>query len=248
MRVAFFVNRDVHALIALGHLKDVLARHSAAIFLSGGVGKPPEIEELDQLRLLEQELPFRLDPRGFERFGVPCTLENRPNSEEALERLRVFAPDAVVSIRYGRIFKGEFLKIPKLGVLNLHSGILPDYRGVLATFRALSDDAAEIGATLHFITDPGIDTGPIVEVARLPVERNRSFFAHVLALYGPGAGLIREALERLESGGTLPTKPQSPDEGRYFTYPTKEDVEAFLKKGFRFFRASDVRELFERFG
>jgi methionyl-tRNA formyltransferase len=246
VKIAFFLNRDVHALEAMHHLKDVLERHEAAIFLSGGVGKPPAVEELDQLRLVEQELPFRLDPDAFERLGAPCAMENAPNAPEALARLTELAPDVVVSIRYGRIFKGDFLGIPKLGVLNLHSGVLPDYRGVLATFRALLDDAPEIGATLHFITDPTIDTGPIVGIARRPVAKERSLFAHVLGLYEPGAELVRKALALLDAGQGLDATAQRPDEGRYFTYPTAEEVAAFLAKGYRLFRASDVRELLAR--
>jgi methionyl-tRNA formyltransferase len=248
VKIVFFLNRDFHALTAMRQLRDVLERHSAAIFLSGGVGKPPAGEELDQLRLIEQELPFRLDPAAFEKFRVPCAIENQPNSKEALDRLTSFAPDVVVSIRYGRIFKDELLKVPRLGVLNLHSGILPHYRGVLATFRALSDDATEIGATLHFITDATIDTGPIVGIARLPVDRDRSLFRHVLGLYEPGARLIRGALDRLAAGEALESTPQSPDEGRYFTYPTADEIAVFLGKGYRFFRASDVREILEARG
>ena len=93
-----------------------------------------------------------------------------PNSPESLDRMRRFAPDLAVSLRYGRVLREDFLAIPPLGVLNLHSGCLPHYRGILATLRALVAGNPIIGPTLHWITDGTIDTGAIVGIAEVPVQ------------------------------------------------------------------------------
>ena len=69
----------------------------------------------------------------------------------ALQKLRDVRADLLISIRFGMILGTEALGLPPRGVLNLHSGLLPQYRGVLATFRALLNGDAEIGCTLHWI-------------------------------------------------------------------------------------------------
>ncbi|MEO7963002.1 MAG: formyltransferase family protein, partial [Gemmatimonadaceae bacterium] len=119
--------------------------------------------------------------------------------------MRDLAPDLVVSIRYGAIFKSRFLAIPRLGVLNLHSGQLPTYRGVLATFRALAAGEKEIGMTVHYISDGTIDTGAIVAVTRTPVDRTRSLFWHIAQVYGPGIEALGDAVQRVLRGEVLAT-------------------------------------------
>lgn len=264
MNIALFLNRDIHSNVALNLLLDTLDGHRAWVFLSEGVGRPPAVPELDQLRFLEQDLPNRylfplleaLDPDGTgayltfgqiaRRWGFPVTVENAPNDPVALERLRALDLDLVVSIRYGKIFKQPFLAMPRLGVLNLHSGVLPDYRGVLATFRALADGGA-VGCTLHYIDDATIDTGPVVHVARMPGGRSRSLFGHVLGVYPIGAAALADAVATLAGGGTLHTTPQPPGTGAYYTYPTADEVAAFLAKGYRIFHVAEVRNLLDRY-
>ena len=51
-----------------------------------------------------------------------------------------------------------------LGVLNLHSGKLPDYRGVMATFRAMMAEDETLFSTVHWIDDKTIDTGRILSM------------------------------------------------------------------------------------
>jgi len=260
MNIAFFLNRDIHANVALSVLVGALREHRVAVFLSEGVGHAPDLPALDLLRLIEQDIPNQLFPhveteaeeelrpfRAIERaLGTPFETLADPNAPSALERVRALAPDLVVSIRYGRIFKDDFLRIPRRGVLNLHSGLLPDYRGILATLRALLAGDDEIGCTLHFIGDSTIDTGPIVSEARLPVDPEGSLFGHILSLYEPGAGLVLDAVERLSHGENLATRPQ-PSGGAYFTYPTAREMAAFEKTGRPIFRPSEYRALLRRF-
>ena len=96
------------------------------------------------------------------RRGVQHVALLNPNSPEGIDTVRALAPDLIISVRYGIILRPPVLSVPRLGVLNLHSGLLPAYRGVLATFRALLRGDSTIGSTLHYITDRTIDTGPIV--------------------------------------------------------------------------------------
>ena len=126
-----------------------------------------------------------------------------------------------------------------MGVINLHSGLLPDYRGVMATFRAMLNGEKHIGTTLHYISDPGIDTGDIINTTSLAVEPDRSYLWHVLNLYPAACELLLHCVEQLAGGHSLDRRPQ-PLGGNYFSFPGEEDLQAFKQMGLRLF---DVEEI-----
>lgn len=267
MRIVFLVNRDVESNFALNLLMPELHRSTVAVFLSERVGtsRTMPARTLGQLAFIEQDLfndlvfplASQLDPSdgqfaGFEglqqRFGVPVQGLATLKDPATLQKLRDLRADLFVSIRFGKILDAEALAIPRLGVLNLHSGLLPEYRGVLATFRALLNGDGEIGCTLHWIDSPGIDIGAIVATARRPVAREHSLLWHILSLYRPGAGLIMDAIRRLEGGDPVIGKPQDPSAGAYFSFPTDDDLIRFTALGWRIFDREDVRELLDSYG
>ena len=157
--------------------------------------------------------------REVERHrGMQVVDLRRPNAGDGLALIQAFAPDLIVSIRYGAIFKAPVIAVPPLGILNLHAGILPAYRGVIATFRALMAGEKEIGCTLHYMTDGTIDTGAIVSQVRIPVDSRSSLFKHVLSLYPVGrfrssrmrshVSIVakRSTSTRSQAGHTTPTR------------------------------------------
>jgi methionyl-tRNA formyltransferase len=174
-------------------------------------------------------------------YATASALDGR----RALEAVRAFAPDLILSIRYGAIFRAPVIAVPRLGVLNLHAGVLPPYRGVIATFRALMHGDTEVGCTLHFITDATIDTGPVVGIARVPVHPGRSLLWHVLSLYPPGIAMVAAALAQLARGATPATTPQG--EGAYYSYPTAEEWAEFARRGWQVATAADLYEVFGRY-
>lgn len=87
-----------------------------------------------------------------------------PNSKETISFVTKLEPEIILSIG-SVILKDEFIGLPKKGVLNVHMGILPEYRGIGVTeWPILDSDSLEtinVGVTLHFI-ERGVDTGPIL--------------------------------------------------------------------------------------
>lgn len=269
MRILVCLNADLFAALAINRLLPALAGHDVHIALTQRVGGSSstdgEARQRRELRVAEQGFPigrlFPLIERAnlpddgtrlltlnelATRRGIPVTPLPKPNSEEGLAWVRDLAPDLVVSIRYGAIFKSRFLAIPRLGVLNLHSGQLPAYRGVLATFRGLAAGEQEIGTTVHYISDGTIDTGAIVAVTRTPVDRSRSLFWHIAQVYGPGVEALGSAVRRVLRGEELETTTQSG--GNYYTYPTPEEWDAFTAAGWNAVTLEDAVEEWEKFG
>ena len=262
MRIALLTNRDLHGNISVNLLRDALAGHEVALFLSEKVGNAqPALPELRVLGALETDLPATVvwplaEAAGrasearyltfrqiAESLGGPCEVLPHPNSPESLDRMRRFAPDLAISLRYGRILRDRFLEIPPLGVLNLHSGRLPHYRGILATLRALVAGDSTLGPTLHWITDGTIDTGAIVGIAEVPVQPGRSLLDHILSVYPPGVDMLKDAIRRLARGEPLPSTPQSPDEGNYYGFPAAEEFAALAERGFPLYEPVEYVDL-----
>ena len=266
MKILCCVNADVVSNVALNLLLPALRGHEVAVGLSSRVGAAPDTGEPQarrELRAAEQLLPMEVIFPLIERASLPddgrhltfaeierlrgirvTTLPN-PNRDAGLASLEAFAPDLILSIRYGAIFKAPAIAIPRLGILNLHAGLLPAYRGVLASFRALMAGERDIGCTLHYITDGTIDTGPIVGQAPVPADPQRSLFANVVSLYPSGVALMAKAVERLEARETLEARVQTG--GTYYSYPSAEEWDEFRRRGWRVAEASDFHELYAKY-
>lgn len=258
MKITLLANRDLASNFAMNLLlPELTERHELCVFLSshvgGGKAVPPELRELEFFeQTLWNELLFpalREKPPGMLRsfdqlgevIGRPIETLNRVNKPENLKVLRDTSPDLILSIRYGSILRDEAISLPKHGVLNLHSGVLPQYRGVMASFRALGNGDTELGTTLHYISDPSIDTGEIVGRTRLAVEDGRSYLWHVLQLYPGGCRLLLDTVEKIRLSQAVETRPQGGG-GAYYTFPTSEELQAFREAGHRLYDLDEITE------
>lgn len=263
MRILCCLNRDLASNLALNLLLPALVRHTVRVGLTEQVGRTPadEPQQRRELRVAEQTLPnltlFPLVERAalsdsgrnltfteIQRLrGISVDSLADPNRGPGLELVKSFAPDLILTIRYGAILKAPVIEIPPQGVLNLHSGILPAYRGILATFRAMLNNESEIGCTLHYIRDPSIDTGDIVAIHRQRLQREQSLLRNILDLYPPGIEMLCGALRTLEQGGALSSSIQQRDAGTYYSYPTAEEWDEFTRRGWRVADPSDLQQV-----
>jgi methionyl-tRNA formyltransferase len=266
VRILCGVNRDLESNYALNLLLPDLAlrKHVTRVVLSERVGKAVPPSGIKALRAVEQTIPndvvFPLAERflpptqralTFAEMGVHCDgvapVVADLNSADGLALIDAFAPDLIVTIRYGYILRAAAIARPQLGVINLHSGVLPEYRGILSTLYAINQGEADVGCTLHWIVDPSIDSGPIIAIARRPVEAGHSLLWHIMSLYPLGVPLILEAVRRLTSGEPLPKQPQEPGSGTYRSIPTAADIEALQARGVELFDAADIQDIVTRY-
>lgn len=260
MNITLLINRDLPACLALNHLLPRLAgQHRLTVFASDHVGANSERPEpLRLLKFFEQglftELLFPLLAErehhdgllGFEQLSTytsrPVTSLNGINTEAGLQTLRASEPDLVISIRYGGILRDEAISVAPQGVINVHSGLLPDYRGVMATFWALHNGATEIGTTTHYIDSSSIDTGPIIGETRLAVVPERSYLWHVLRLYPAACQDLAAIVDRIDRGETVSGRSQS-GAGDYYSFPDEAALEQFSARGHRLFDVDEIRDL-----
>lgn len=266
VRILVCVNRDIESNYALNLLLPELARakHTMRVVLSEHVGNQTAPAAIRALRSVEQAVPnemlFPLVARCVPPLGRPLTFDElhtysdgvplsavNLNAPDGLALLDSFSPEVVLTIRYGHILRERAIRHAKHGVINLHSGLLPEYRGILSTLYAIASGDADIGCTLHWIVDPGIDSGPIIAIARRPVEQGRSLLWHIMSLYPLGVPLIVETVRRLTSGEPVPRQSQESGGGTYRSTPTAADVDALTARGIELFDAHDLREILTRF-
>ncbi len=266
MNLVFLCNRDLASCLALNRLLPALLDdHDIQIALSARVGGNRVLPAaLQALKFVEQDLfndvifpqaearpdRSRTALNTFEELarlsGQPLLQWNRLNQTEELEQLRAMAPDLVICIRYGVILKTAALAIPRLGVINLHSGKLPDYRGVMASFWAMLNGESSLGTTLHYIDDASIDTGRVIAATELAIDSQRSYLWHVLALYEDGCEEILKAVACLSAGQTLPGIAQG-EGGTYYSFPDTGDLQRFTDKGLQLFDSDTLRRVCQQF-
>ena len=159
-----------------------------------------------------------------QQLGVPITTVTDVNQGSGFESMKAFQPDLMVSIRFGSILRPTAIKVPMFGVLNLHSGLLPEYRGVMATFWSMLHQQSRYGYSIHDIIDEGIDTGPVIDYEILPLDLNRDYLGQLLALYENAVPRLARIIKQREREGAPNRLSQEIASGRHYATPTESDV------------------------
>lgn len=160
-------------------------------------------------------------------------LSHNINNQNSIDILTKYAPDIIISILGNEIFKRPILDLPKKGCINLHTSLLPKYRGMMPTFWAMLNDEEEIGVSV-FLMDEGIDTGPIIAQSTIPINNSDTQKTLIKKTKKIGMQLILKSIDLMKSD-SLEFIKNDVQESSYYSYPTREDVRLFLKKGKKFF-------------
>lgn len=180
----------------------------------------------------------RLDPRRqvlrvLQARGIPVlSPKGSVNAPDFLDQLRALQPDLLISIAGNQIFKRPLIDLAPKGCLNLHTALLPKYRGLFPSFWVLRNGEAETGVSV-FMVDEGIDSGPILVQKRVAIQgmSQQDLIRHTKAL---GMEALLEAVQLIHQGGyTL--QPNEDQAMTYYRFPTRQDVRAFRAQGARFF-------------
>ncbi len=134
-----------------------------------------------------------------ERRGLPVLSPARLRGDPDVEAFAAHAADLAVVVAYGLILPPRVLDAPRLGCLNLHASLLPRWRGAAPIHRAVMAGDPETGVAVMRMEE-GLDTGPVGLEARTPIGPDETTGDLHDRLAGLGAGLMREALERLDAG------------------------------------------------
>ncbi|MDB4327497.1 formyl transferase [bacterium] len=262
MKILLLANKDIASNFALNTLfLTMQGQHQFQVLLSSTVGnnKQKKPQSLLDLAFFEQGLfnqilfpalqnnssPISGRRRSFNEFkalGIEVSDIHSINCQAGLKRVNKFAPDLIVSIRFGLILQTAVIAIPKFGVINLHSGELPTYRGVMATFRAMQQGDTECGTTVHYINNSGIDSGEIISISKQTLDYQRSYLHNTLSLYETGINDVVNAINDIETTGKCSSYSVN-SKGNYFSFPCEQELIDFQKRGHKLYEYQDVIDI-----
>jgi methionyl-tRNA formyltransferase len=189
--------------------------HYAMRFLATKINQSPTVATI-------------LRGQNVELFRLNCGV----NTESSLQQIRQLAPDLLISIAGNEIFRRPLIQLASKGCLNLHSALLPKYRGLLPSFWVLRFGERYAGVSV-FAVDDGIDSGPILVQKRFEIG-NMSQYDLIRHSKFIGMDAISEAVAIVMSGNVA-YLPNNDAEATYYSFPTAADVAEFLKAGARFY-------------
>lgn len=154
-------------------------------------------------------------------LGLAVYQPERIRAPEALERLRQIAPEIIVVVGYGQIIPQTIIDLPRFGIVNVHSSLLPKYRGAAPINWAIVNGETTTGVTTMRI-ERRLDTGDMLlrrETAIGPVETAPELAERLAPM---GAGLLIETLDGLAAGTVTPEK-QDEAQATYAPILKRED-------------------------
>ena len=165
------------------------------------------------------------------RNQIPCRVVHDVNAPEYVGEMRRVAPDLLVSVAASQIFKRDLLSVPRLACVNVHTGPLPAYRGMMPVFWQMYDKRKSITVTLHTMT-PDIDVGSVLLQREVPLNGDRNLDLVIRKMKREGARTLVELLDRYHTGSVRPVA-MNGHQAQYHSFPGRAEADRFRHMGYR---------------
>ena len=156
-----------------------------------------------------------------QKLGLPVLQPLKAKDESFIAQIRELTPNLMVVVAYGQILPQRLLDVPPHGCLNVHTSLLPKYRGAAPIQWAIADGEPETGVTIMKM-DAGLDTGPMLATRRTPILPGDDSQVLHDRLAQLGAELLAETIPGYVSGKIQP-QPQPAEGASYAAKIKKED-------------------------
>jgi methionyl-tRNA formyltransferase len=145
------------------------------------------------------------------------TLEQPPRQQtsEFAEKLRQMKTDLIFVWSYPMILPAEIIEIPRLGCVNVHLGLLPEYRGVNGIRHALLNGEEKTGVTIHFM-DAGIDSGDIIARISFPITAQDDIISLLQKSKAAGLHFLENGWRHV-AAGNVRAQPQDESKAKYYS-------------------------------
>jgi methionyl-tRNA formyltransferase len=190
---------------------------------------------VDFVRLLARYVKVKLRGDSIAKLArekgltvVPCS---SVNDEAYIEQVKRIDPDVIASVAAPEIFKRGILDAARLGCINIHSGRLPIYRGMMPNFWQLLHGEKTACVTVHEMVEK-LDAGGILGTLEWELKERDSLDRVITGTKRDGARLMMDVMLRMKRGEAVAT-PLDMSNKQYFSFPKPEDVKAFRRRGHR---------------
>lgn len=153
--------------------------------------------------------------------GLPVLQPTRARDVAFIEQLSQLQPDLIVVAAYGQILPQALLDLPRFGCLNVHTSLLPKYRGAAPIQWAILDGERETGVTIMRM-DAGLDTGGILTQATTPITPGDNAQTLHDRLAPLGGDLLVQTIPDHVAGRITP-RPQPAEGASYARKITRDD-------------------------
>ena len=141
------------------------------------------------------------------------------NNPEFLEEVKSLKPDIICVVAYGKILPQELLDIPKLGCINVHGSLLPEYRGAAPIQWAVLNGDKKTGITTMYM-NAGMDTGDMILKQETEIGEDETTGELWERLSVMGANLLVKTVKQIEQGNV--SRIPQPKEGTMAPMLSKE--------------------------
>ena len=135
--------------------------------------------------------------------------------DETYNLIKEYNPDLIVVVAYGMIIPKNIIDIPKFGIINVHSSLLPKYRGAAPIHAAIINGDDKTGVSIMYISE-GLDEGDVILTKETPIYLEDNLGTLHDRLKVLGAEGVKETIKLME-------------ENKVIRYPQDNSLATFVK-------------------
>ncbi len=154
------------------------------------------------------------------KMNIPVFQPVKINEASFLETLKNLNPDLAVVVGFGQILSQKLLDLPKLGMINVHFSLLPQYRGASPIQAAIINGEEKTGISTIFLAKK-LDSGPVILQREIPIDRKDTAVTLTEKLTKIGVAVLQDTIELIRQGKTE-AKPQDESRSSYAALLAKE--------------------------
>ena len=159
---------------------------------------------------------------------LPFYLVKHHNSEGCLSLLRKLRPTVLINGGTPRKLATPILEIPKQGLINVHPGVLPKYRGSCCVEWAILNDDP-VGLTAHFMTE-GYDEGPIIEIEMCSFALDDDYVDIRVQVYRRWITIMARTVANILRTGMMPVDAVQQGDGSFFRPVSEAQMQQVISK------------------
>jgi len=165
------------------------------------------------------------------RAGIRSLPTTSVNDADYVGTVKTLGPDLIVSVAAPEIFRSDILGAARIGCVNIHSGRLPKYRGMMPNFWQMLHGESRATVTVHEMAEK-LDAGDVLATLDVPIRPRDSLDRVITETKRQGARLMIDVLRQFAAGEARP-QPVDMSGAEYFSFPKPQDVKAFRERGHR---------------
>ena len=175
---------------------------------------------------------MKLQPTPVKEYaltrGIPVFQPVKMRDGEALAILKELSPELIVVAAYGKILPVDILELPPKGCINVHSSLLPKYRGSAPINWVILNGEDETGVSIQYMAE-GVDTGDVIAAVTTPISLEENAQELYYRLADMGAALVTEVVTNMEAG-EIQAVPQDHEKASHAPMLSKELSEIDWKR------------------